>query len=74
MRRKGIVGPVAMITVGTLFLMQEFTRYDFNDTWPVLLIAIGIAMFVQRSYREPYSGAGAQSSGSQSTPDKVNHG
>ena len=63
--RHRIVGPVAMITVGVLFLLQEFTRYDFHDTWPILLIAIGSAMLLQRS-------AGSQN-GSPSSSDKVNH-
>ena len=47
--RNRIVGPVAMITVGVLFLLQEFTRYRFHNTWPILLIAIGIALVLQRS-------------------------
>jgi hypothetical protein len=47
--RKNIVGPVAMITVGALFLLQEFSRYSFHNTWPILLIAIGAALVLQRS-------------------------
>jgi hypothetical protein len=44
-----IVGPVAMITVGVLFLLEYFTPYRFHQTWPLLLIAIGGAMALQRS-------------------------
>ena len=46
---KRIVGPVAMITVGLLFLLDEFTRFGFHRTWPILLIAIGTALVIQRS-------------------------
>jgi hypothetical protein len=49
MRHNRIVGPVAMIAVGVLFLLQEFTHYGFHRTWPILLIAIGAAMVLQRS-------------------------
>jgi len=68
MQRKGLVGPVAMITVGVLFLVQQFTHYDFEDTWPLLLIAIGAAMLLQ------HSGFLQPAGGTESTSDKVNHG
>ena len=46
--RPRYVGPVAMITVGVLFLLDEFSRYSFHRTWPIILIAIGIALVAQR--------------------------
>ena len=50
MRKNHIVGPVALITVGVLFLVQYFTPYSFwRNTWPILLIAIGAALVLQRS-------------------------
>jgi len=47
--RNHFVGPVAMITVGVLFLLQYYTPWRFRQTWPLLLIAIGIALVMQRS-------------------------
>ena len=51
-----------MITVGMLFLLDEFTRFSFHRTWPIILIAIGIALVAQRAV--------PASSGSQSTIEK----
>ncbi|MDP9268024.1 MAG: DUF5668 domain-containing protein [Acidobacteriota bacterium] len=47
--RNRIVGPVAMITVGVLFLLDGFTPYGFHRTWPIILIAIGAALVMQRA-------------------------
>ncbi len=49
--RRRIVGPVALITIGVLGLLDEFTRLDWDKTWPLILIAIGTALFVQRAAR-----------------------
>jgi len=72
MRRPSIVGPIAMITVGVLFLLKYFTYYSFRQTWPVLLIAIGAAMIFER-YVAPQP-SGYVAAGADSTSDKVNHG
>ena len=72
MRRQGIVGPIAMITVGVLFLLRYFTHYSFRETWPILLIVIGAAMIFERYFAtQP---AGPTAAGGDSTSDKVNHG
>ena len=34
-------GPVIMITVGVLFLLDKFSVFQFGATWPVLLIVLG---------------------------------
>ena len=39
---RSITGPVILITVGVLFLIDKFTQFGFQQTWPVLLIVIGI--------------------------------
>ncbi len=41
-RVRGFMGPVVLITIGALFLLSEFTHWHFHQTWPILLIAIGI--------------------------------
>jgi hypothetical protein len=35
-------GPLILITVGVLFAFDKFTAFRFNQTWPVLLIVIGL--------------------------------
>ena len=57
--RRRIVGPVALITIGLLGLLDEFTRLDWDRTWPLILIAIGVALFVQRSARNGQSASAA---------------
>ena len=39
---RAITGPVILITVGVLFLIDRFSQFGFGQTWPVLLIVIGI--------------------------------
>lgn len=34
-------GPVIMITIGVLFLLDKFTAFQFGQTWPVILIILG---------------------------------
>jgi hypothetical protein len=41
-RCRGFLGPVVLITLGVLFLLSEFTHWRFHQTWPILLIAIGV--------------------------------
>ena len=43
-----IRGPLILITVGTLFAMDHFTRYGFGRTWPVLLIVVGVLTLIGR--------------------------
>ena len=46
---RGIVPATVLITLGVLFLIDEFTYIGFGRTWPIFLIALGIAIAVQRS-------------------------
>lgn len=41
---RSITGPLTLITVGVLFTIERITggRVSFGETWPVLLIVIGI--------------------------------
>lgn len=39
---RAATGPIILITVGTLFALEKFTPYRFGQTWPVLLIIIGM--------------------------------
>jgi hypothetical protein len=41
---RGLMGPVIVVTVGVLFLLQEMRGgfFDFGNTYPVILIVIGL--------------------------------
>jgi hypothetical protein len=39
---RAIRGPVLLITVGVLFAFDKFTEFRFSETWPVLLIVLGL--------------------------------
>jgi hypothetical protein len=46
----GLMGPVVLVTIGTLFLIQELSdRLEFHETWPLLLIVIGIVKVLQHT-------------------------
>jgi hypothetical protein len=45
---RAIRGPITLITLGVLFALQNFTRFGFDQTWPVLLIVIGLLSLMQR--------------------------
>ena len=46
---RAIRGPVTLITVGVLFALNNFTPYQFHQTWPVLLIVFGLLSLLRRS-------------------------
>lgn len=50
-RCRGIMGGVVLITLGFMFLLDEFHVRDlsFDNLIPLLLIAIGIVLMLQRS-------------------------
>jgi hypothetical protein len=43
---RGLIGPAVLITIGVLFLLHQFHggRFDFDRTFPVLLIVIGLLL------------------------------
>lgn len=45
---RAIRGPILMITVGTLFAIDHFGPYGFSNTWPVLLIVVGLLKLFER--------------------------
>jgi hypothetical protein len=46
---RAIRWPVTLITLGTLFALNNFTNYGFNQTWPVLLIVFGLLSLLGRT-------------------------
>lgn len=49
-----MMGPAVLITLGTLFLIGEFSRFEFHRSWPILLLVIGIVKLLQ--YTAPTEG------------------
>jgi len=46
-RRGGLIGGLVLITLGSLFLADEFfPNFDFGDFWPVLIIVIGVGLLI----------------------------
>ena len=41
--------PVVLFTVGVLWALAEFGRLYFHQTWPVIVIVIGLMMLLERS-------------------------
>jgi len=54
---RAITGPVILITVGVLFTIDRFTGFSFRQTWPILLIVIGLLKLLggrrRREFIEP---------------------
>jgi hypothetical protein len=46
--RVDLMGPLMMVTVGTLFVLQEWFRIGFNRTWPIMLLVIGVALLMRK--------------------------
>jgi hypothetical protein len=40
------MGPAILITLGVLFLLHQMHggRFDFDNTWPVILVVIGVLL------------------------------
>jgi len=47
-RNKGsLIGGMVLITLGVIFLADQFfTRINFGDLWPVILIVIGLGLLI----------------------------
>ena len=48
---RAVRGPIILITIGTLFALDHMTRYGFQQTWPVILIVVGLLTLVGRATR-----------------------
>lgn len=53
-RLRGMMAPAVLITLGVLFLLDNLGARGFHDTWPLLLIVIGIVKVLQ--YTAPTEG------------------
>jgi len=48
-RCSGYMGPAVLITLGVLFLIDQYSMWGIGRTWPILLIVIGIVLLVRRN-------------------------
>jgi hypothetical protein len=46
---RALRGPVMMITLGTVLALDHFSRFDFGDTWPILLIVFGLMTLLEHT-------------------------
>jgi hypothetical protein len=52
---QAIRGPVMLITLGILFLIDHFGRFGFGSTWPLLVIIFGVLKLAERAVAPPES-------------------
>jgi hypothetical protein len=45
---RAVRGPILLIAIGVLFALDHFTQYHIRQTWPVLLILLGILSLAGR--------------------------
>lgn len=50
---QAIRGPVMMITLGVLFLIDHYGRFGFGSTWPLLVIIFGVLKLAERAVATP---------------------
>jgi len=46
-----IQGPVLMITIGTLFALDQYGVLQFRESWPVILIVVGVLQLTRWNTR-----------------------
>ena len=44
-----LTGGAMMVTIGALFLLAEFTRWGFHETWPLILIVLGLLQVMRHN-------------------------
>jgi len=58
--RASLMGPVFLITLGVMFLLDQFVPgWNIGRTWPVLLVVVGVLKLVD-SARPPRAPRGPQ--------------
>ncbi len=50
---RAIRGPILLITLGGLMLVDHGGSYSFWRTWPVLLVVLGVMILLERVFSRP---------------------
>ena len=45
---RGVGGPLMLIAIGVLFLVDYADGYKVSQTWPTILILLGLSLAVER--------------------------
>ena len=46
---RAIRGPILLIALGVLLLLQRFTDFGFHRSWPILVILFGVLKLAERA-------------------------
>lgn len=57
---RAIRGPVLLIALGVLLLLQRFSDFGFHRSWPILVILFGVLKLAERAvlHAGPTAGPG----------------
>jgi hypothetical protein len=56
---RAVRGPVVLMTVGGLFAASQMGGYGFQQTWPTILIVIGVLKLFEHLAARSRSGSAA---------------
>jgi hypothetical protein len=73
-RIRGLHGPIILITIGVLFALNNFTGIHFRQTWPVILIVLGLLSLLGRTHPAPPPAAPTWTDYIPPTTPMPNHG
>jgi hypothetical protein len=45
---RAIRGPLVLITIGIIFALRQYGILPLRDTWPLLLILLGVLKLIER--------------------------
>ncbi len=52
-RNGSLTGGIVLIVLGALFLANNYLpHFDFSATWPLILVAIGVALILKSAHKE----------------------
>jgi putative Mn2+ efflux pump MntP len=46
-RKQILIGGVVLVTLGILIMLNSFTKFGFDKSWPILLIVISVTTLAQ---------------------------
>ncbi len=53
---QAVRGPILLIVIGTLFLLEQSGAARFSQTWPLILIILGVLKLLERMVAPPLYG------------------